>query len=32
MHIAENIKRLRRARDITQDDLAELLSVTPQAV
>jgi transcriptional regulator with XRE-family HTH domain len=32
MRIAENIKRLRRARDITQDDLAELLSVTPQAV
>jgi transcriptional regulator with XRE-family HTH domain len=32
MHIAENIKRLRRARDITQDELASLLSITPQAV
>lgn len=32
MTIGETIRKLRRARDITQEDLAELLHITPQAV
>ncbi|MDR0863041.1 MAG: helix-turn-helix domain-containing protein [Oscillospiraceae bacterium] len=32
LYISENLKRLRRAKDLTQDDLAELLHVSPQAV
>ncbi|MBQ2277893.1 MAG: helix-turn-helix transcriptional regulator, partial [Clostridia bacterium] len=32
MTIGESIRKMRRARDITQEDLAELLHITPQAV
>lgn len=32
MTIGETIRKMRRARDITQEDLAELLRITPQAV
>ncbi len=32
MTIGETIRKMRRARDITQEDLAELLHITPQAV
>lgn len=32
IQIAENIKRFRTAKDLTQSDLATLLSVSPQAV
>ena len=29
MTIGETIRKMRRARDITQEDLAELLHITP---
>lgn len=32
MTLGETIRKMRRARDITQEDLAELLHITPQAV
>lgn len=32
MHIGDNIKKLRRERDITQEKFAEYLNVSPQAV
>ncbi|MBQ4592106.1 MAG: helix-turn-helix transcriptional regulator [Clostridia bacterium] len=32
MTIGETIRKMRRAHDITQEDLAELLHITPQAV
>lgn len=32
MTIGETIRKMRRARDITQEELAELLHITPQAV
>ncbi|MBQ3707336.1 MAG: helix-turn-helix transcriptional regulator [Clostridia bacterium] len=32
MHIAENLKRLRRAKDMTQEELAAYLGVSGQAV
>ncbi|MBQ9996766.1 MAG: helix-turn-helix transcriptional regulator, partial [Clostridia bacterium] len=32
MTIGETIRKMRRARDITQEDLAELRHITPQAV
>ncbi len=32
MSIGTNIKKLRRERDITQEQLAELLHLTPSAV
>ena len=32
MTIGETIRKMRRSRDITQEDLAELLHITPQAV
>ena len=31
-YFAENLKRLRKAVDITQDKLAEFIGVTPQTV
>jgi transcriptional regulator with XRE-family HTH domain len=32
MKIAENLKRLRRARDLTQEELAAYIGVSPQAI
>ncbi len=32
MKLSENIKKLRREREITQEDLAEMLGVSPQSV
>ena len=32
MSFGKTIKRLRRERDMTQDELAEILSISPQAV
>ena len=32
MTLGETIRKMRRAREITQEDLAELLHITPQAV
>ena len=32
MTLGETIRKMRRAREITQEDLAELLNITPQAV
>ena len=32
MHLAQNLKRLRRARDMTQEELASFLGVSGQAV
>ncbi|MDR3313544.1 MAG: helix-turn-helix domain-containing protein [Oscillospiraceae bacterium] len=32
LHIATQLKHLRKQRDLTQEELAEILSVTPQAI
>jgi transcriptional regulator with XRE-family HTH domain len=32
LYLAENIKTLRKANDLTQEDLADILNVTPQCV
>jgi len=32
LFIAENLKRLRKAKDLTQEDVAEMLAISPQSV